>query len=48
MESIQDLLRTAREIHAAGDVEGAIGIYEGDPRSREPDHAGVLHALGAS
>ena len=29
MESIQDLLRTAREIHAAGDVEGAIGIYQG-------------------
>jgi tetratricopeptide (TPR) repeat protein len=45
VEPVQDLLRAARELQAAGDGDGAVRIYE-EILEREPDHAGALHAFG--
>jgi tetratricopeptide (TPR) repeat protein len=45
VENVQELFQSARDKQAAGDVDGAIGLYE-EIISREPRHAGALHALG--
>jgi tetratricopeptide (TPR) repeat protein len=45
MQPVKDLMRTARKREAAGDLNGAVAIYEG-VLSREPDHAGALHGIG--
>jgi tetratricopeptide (TPR) repeat protein len=45
MQPTRDLLQTARDMQEAGDVEGAIQIYE-EVLILEPKHAVALHALG--
>jgi len=42
---LQDLLRTAREMHAGGDADGTLATYE-KILERDPTHAVALHALG--
>ena len=45
MQPVRDLMRAARKREAAGDLNGAVAIYE-EVLSREPDHAGALHGIG--
>ena len=45
MELVQDLLRKAREMHAAEDLDGAIKVYD-EILAREPGHSIALHDLG--
>ena len=45
MDTVQEMLRAAREMQRAGDVEGAARLFE-DILSQEPGHTVSLHALG--
>jgi predicted TPR repeat methyltransferase len=45
MQTVEDLMRTARKREAADDLNGAVAIYE-EVLTREPDHAGALHGIG--
>ncbi len=45
MESLQDLIRSAKEREATGDLDGAISLFE-MILERDPRHAVTLHALG--
>jgi tetratricopeptide (TPR) repeat protein len=45
VEDVQELLQSARALQAAGDTDGAMGIYE-EILGQKPDNAGTLRALG--
>ncbi len=45
MQSLQDFIRAAREREAAGDLDGAISLFEAI-LGQAPGHALTLHALG--